>query len=146
MGVLHLGDFPRHMDYKGWATVYVVGPEQGQPFQIGYTTQPDNRIYAIADNPHDKIVLHHNVWVADYRVASRLKKACHALLDKANKRIDGGDWFDIPVEWARKVIICAADKEHIPLHSNADITEIAERRRRAKERRFDFMPPSILRE
>jgi hypothetical protein len=86
------------------------------------------------------------MWVADARMARRLKKACHALLDQANKRIDGGDWFDIPVEWACKVIICAAEKQRIPLYSNADITRSADQRRRMKDHRFDFMPPSTIRE
>jgi hypothetical protein len=101
--------------------ICIFGPEEGRPVQVACRTPNPTRggqFVRADDTP-----LHYTAWTIDAQLARRVKSNAHRLLDKAGKRIDS-KWFDIPVEWAKKVIGVAARSQRIPLYTDADLERL----------------------
>lgn len=115
--------FGQRVDF---CSVYAIGPaDKKYPIKIGYADNPDRRLRELQTGNPDKLEIIALTWVMSWKLARRVEKRCHAILDKVNKRIDG-EWFDIDGWWAKKVIAVAAREENIPLYSNQAVkaTEI----------------------
>jgi len=91
--------------------IFVAGSESG-PVQIGWRKRParvKDRLY--------------HAWVADAGLARRVQLEACRLLDKAGKRIGETKTFDIPLEWAKKVLVFAAQQIGVPLYSDGDLVD-----------------------
>ena len=99
--------------------VCIFGAKEGgqQPVQIACRIPNKTRGGAFlryGDPP-----LLYSAWVVSEQLARNVKFGVHRLLDKAGKRIDT-KWFDVPVEWAKKVIWVAAQSQNIPLYTDSE--------------------------
>jgi hypothetical protein len=103
--------------------ICIFGAKEGgqQPVQIACRIPNPTRGGAFLR--YDDPPLLYKAWAVSEQLARNVKFGAHRLLDKAGKRIDT-KWFDVPVEWAKKVILVAAQSQHIPIYTDADLERI----------------------
>jgi len=114
--------------------VYAIGPQEGTPLKIGITKNIANRVSSIQTGHWLKIKCHVIAWTSSTDKAVFLEEKCHALLDKAQKRISG-EWFTIDPEWAAKVIAHVADSLNIRTLSH---NEMLKKFQKSEANRLDY--------
>ena len=86
-----------------YSSVYVIGAASGSPMRIGCSADLNKRLSeGPAWNWNELQVLFRVA--LDGKLGGRVVSRCHELLDAKNLRIRG-DWFNVPLEWAKKTIM-----------------------------------------
>lgn len=135
--------FGQRVDF---CAVYAIGSdEKKRPIKIGYAENVERRLRELQIGNPDKLKIIGLAWVMSWKLARRIEKRCHAILDKANKRIDG-EWFDIDGEWAKKVIAVAAREEYIPIYSSEAVRATEVNLREFRHQRLIRMADMVLTE
>jgi hypothetical protein len=108
---------------SGYSCVYVIGPTEGAPIKIGCAANPKIRLSQFQAGNWNKLSILFHTLVLDGKLGERVVSRCHELLDRAGKRIDR-DWFDVPLDRAKKVIEVAARHQGIHLYTKADLKSL----------------------
>ena len=66
----------------GFCSIYLIGPKEKSPLKIGFGLDPFARLTMLQVGNWVELFIHHNVWVADMKLARRIEGQCHKTLDK----------------------------------------------------------------
>jgi hypothetical protein len=113
-----------------FCAVYAIGKPHGHgPVCIGYVENGHDRVRGECAlektlGKFDGDVVLAVAWAVNWKLARRIVKRCHRILDSAHKAARVGGWFDIDATWAKRVIATAAAAEKIPIYSNRDLDRL----------------------
>ncbi|WP_375049488.1 hypothetical protein [Bradyrhizobium sp. 8-10B] len=104
-------------DRQGYAAIYAAGPAPGRPIYVGFTGKLPDRMTAIKSECAGDFALHSVVWTEGDPLARRIMIEVEAILDKAKRRLRS-NLFDVTPEFARKVVLFAADRAGVQIFTH----------------------------
>lgn len=104
-------------DRQGVAAIYAAGSVAGRPVYIGRTGKLPDRMTALKSECAGDFALHSVVWTEGDLLARRIMVEVEAILDKARRRLRS-NLFDVTTEFARKVVLFAAERAGVQIFTH----------------------------